>query len=820
MPVYSRPDVYAVEENRQDGPVKGAAVGFGALLGITEKGPVGGAPVRTRSFPAWQRIFGGYQAVGVSNSAYEAKSFFENGGHELLTLRMCNYTDLDDPSTFSGGVASRTVATGGVAATAASKTSAVGPFRLDPGDSFTMEIDDGGDEAPAFNATEAEVTDTTTYPVADQSGLTDIFIVNGVSKTVTYPAGTTANTDVEDAINDQIKGIKATVTGGQVKVRTDQQGSGATLTVGSGTAATTWGTPTAGTGNVADVDAITAVEAAAIVAAVSTSTVVANANGSFSITSPTTGPLSEVDFKSGVLAKFGFSVETINGTAAGATYNTLKLEAGYHGQLSPGVAGNNLSSKIILNPKKTTNGAGNDIASDATAADTEIQVSSIRGLVVKSLIKIWDGSNTEYHQVKDVRSVVSGGVVSFYVDLESALANSFTAAASQLQSLEFDVEIYENSALVESKFKQMSTLDTADNYFVTLMNDENTGSEYAVATDLNPSPPGIGADLPAADSAAVAFTGGTSETTGISDADWIGTATGKTGMYGLDVVRDFLSFCTPGNNSAAVAHAATDYARSRIWFEYIGYVANGMSAADAVSYRQDVLGVNNSHGCLYAGGIEVFDPAGSGSNPKREISGLGAMMGLRAKVDSLPVPNGGPWNAPAGEGDYGTIIGALGTVTDYSDTEMGQLNDAHVNVIKKFGNTSPVLVWGARTLDASTAQRFRYINTRRFFSYVEKSVVDSTRWSIFRNNDFRLWGKLKDRVVNWLSDLMLQGAFPTSEKDLAFFVKVGIDDGVMTASDKDNGLIKGKIGLAPQKAGEFLEWSFSQFESGYDVEDV
>jgi hypothetical protein len=129
-------------------------------------------------------------------------------------------------------------------------------------------------------------------------------------------------------------------------------------------------------------------------------------------------------------------------------------------------------------------------------------------------------------------------------------------------------------------------------------------------------------------------------------------------------------------------------------------------------------------------------------------------------------------------------------------------------------------VWGSRTLDASVQQKFRYINTRRFFSYVEKSVVDSTRWAVHRNNDYRLWGKLKDRVEAWLSGLLRREAFPTSEKDLAFFVNVGITDGVMTASDRDNGYVKGKIGLAPHKAGEFIEWTFSQYESGYDSEEV
>jgi phage tail sheath protein FI len=138
-------------------------------------------------------------------------------------------------------------------------------------------------------------------------------------------------------------------------------------------------------------------------------------------------------------------------------------------------------------------------------------------------------------------------------------------------------------------------------------------------------------------------------------------------------------------------------------------------------------------------------------------------------------------------------------------------------VIRKFGRTQPVRSWGTRTLDASPKGRFKYIPVRRFFQYAEKSVVDSTRWGVFRNNNFKLWGKLTDAVDTWLTNLMPDGAFPTPVKELAFFVKMGIEDGTMDAQDVDDGIVIGEIGLAPNKPGEFIVWRFSQFDSGWDV---
>jgi hypothetical protein len=826
MPQYTRPDAYAEEVEQLEGPIHATKTGFGAMLAITKKGPVEGKIVRSRSFPAWQRVWGGREAAARGDAAYEAKAFFDAGGFELLTVRMCHYSDIDDKTTYTGGVASHTSKTGSTGPTSAEKITSAAPFNLEAADTFSLDIDNGGADAVTFDAAAADVTDTTTYPCSDQDGLTEkVTIDGGEEQTVTFSGATTTLAAVVLQMNAQLKYCRVEDVGSQVKITTDKKGTGASVAIGTGTCTLSWGTPNAGTGDVADIDAVTAQEFHDVLESDTSSTIaVVNADNTITMTSPTTGASSELDFtgNAAMLAKFGLSVETINGADAGATYDTLKLEAGYHGVVSPGVDGNNLSKKITQNPKHPTAGAGNDLAADASASDTALQVTTLRGLVPGSIIKIWDGTNTEYHEidVDGVRSVVSGSTVTFFIDITTGLTNSFTAAASQIESREFDLEIYESGKLVEDKFKQMSTLDTTDNYFVTLINDESIGSEYVVATDLNPTPPGIGADLPVTDSAAVTFAGGTDETTGLVDADWIGTEAGGTGIHSLDVTREFMPFCTIGKNSAAVVHSAGTYAASRIWFEYLAFVDEGMSSTDAIAYRQNVLGLDSSYVSLYAGGEKVFDPIGAGTSPTRSISALGSCMGLRSNVDSLPDPKGGPWQSPAGEGEYGTIDNALDVATEYGDLVVGAMNEVGINVIRKLSNTSPVVVMGGRTLDASAKQRFKYINTRRFFQYAEKSIVDSTRYAVQRNNDFRLWDTLGDEVDTWLTSLMPRGAFPTPIKALAFDVKCGITDGVMTSGDRDDGNVIGEVAIAPHKPGEFIIWRFTQYESGYDVQEI
>ena len=100
--------------------------------------------------------------------------------------------------------------------------------------------------------TAATITDTTSYPVTDQDGLTSIVTILGDednigAQTVTFGTVTTA-LQVAAAYNDQCKGLSAVVVGTDVKLTTDKTGLGVSISVAAGTGAITWGSPVAGTG--------------------------------------------------------------------------------------------------------------------------------------------------------------------------------------------------------------------------------------------------------------------------------------------------------------------------------------------------------------------------------------------------------------------------------------------------------------------------------------------------------------------------------------------------------------------------------------------
>lgn len=821
MATFQRPDTYVQEIDQSEGPITPPALGFGGMLAVTEKGPVG-RPVRSASFPDWSRVFGDRETRG--DAAYEAKAFFDEGGVELITTRMAHYTDIDDPDSFVGGVAFSDASTASVDATAASKLSAVpGPYNMEPGFDVDLDVDNAGVATATFTATPATAAGGG-LAIVDLTGLTLILEMNddGDVQTIIFTGAEVTAFDVAATINGQLQGGSAVENAGEVDIVSDLEGTDSEINITGGTALAEIGHTVgvdSGGGNVGNIDVVTSLEVKTVVElAVAGVTLTVNPDQTLRWTSDSLGLASELDFQSGsALAVLGLLVEVINGTAAGATQLTLKLEAGFRGEQSPGVAGNDLQRKITRNPLHASQGVGNDIEANILALDTSFEVPSLQGIAEKSVLRIVQGLITEYVEVLQVRTVVTGGNVQFFVDIVGAFVNPFTALLATMESTEFDIEVYEDNVLVET-WEGLSMLDTADNYVETILNDDAIGSQYVVATDLD-ALIGLGADQPATDAVRVDFAGGSDETFGLVDADWVGSEIGGTGLRSLDSVREFMPFTTVGNNSAGVVHSAAIYARQRLYFEYVQAVNLGLSSEAAIAYREVTLGIDSSYASLYAGGIKVFDPIGVGKNPRRSIKGVGALMGLRARVDSLPAPDGGPWQSPAGEGDYGRLQSALDVVDDYNDTDHGRMNVVGINTIRKFGKTAPVLVWGARTLQTSK-KTFRYINTRRQFQYFEKAIADGTRWAVFRNNDFRLWSRLVDSAVEFLRLKHKERAFPGKTEKDSFFVKVGVDQGTMTQANIDDGEVIGEVGMAPHKPGEFIIWRFSQFEGGATIEEL
>ena len=110
------------------------------------------------------------------------------------------------------------------------------------------------------------------------------------------------------------------------------------------------------------------------------------------------------------------------------------------------------------------------------------------------------------------------------------------------------------------------------------------------------------------------------------------------------------------------------------------------------------------------------------------------------------------------------------------------LNPKGINVIRSFPGRGN-LVWGARTI--SRDPKWKFINVRRLFIFIEKSVQRSTQRAVIEPNNERLWSQVKAILTQFLTTVWKTGALMGTTAEEAFFVRV--DRTTMTQNDIDNG---------------------------------
>jgi phage tail sheath protein FI len=212
----------------------------------------------------------------------------------------------------------------------------------------------------------------------------------------------------------------------------------------------------------------------------------------------------------------------------------------------------------------------------------------------------------------------------------------------------------------------------------------------------------------------------------------------------------------------------------------------------------NVAGYDSKYAALYYPWIKVADP--TGETDGRMVPPSGHLAGIWARNDS----ERGVHKAPANE----IVRGALGLEVQLTRNEQDTLNPVGVNCIRAFPGRG-IRVWGARTLSSDPS--WRYLNVRRLFNYVEKSIDNGTQWVVFEPNDMDLWGRVRRNVGAFLTRLWADGALFGASADEAFFVKC--DAELNTEDVRDAGQLIVEIGIAPVKPAEFVIFRISQYSS-------
>ncbi|MCB2179907.1 phage tail sheath subtilisin-like domain-containing protein [bacterium] len=220
-----------------------------------------------------------------------------------------------------------------------------------------------------------------------------------------------------------------------------------------------------------------------------------------------------------------------------------------------------------------------------------------------------------------------------------------------------------------------------------------------------------------------------------------------------------------------------------------------LTPQEVKKWRMDIAGFDSSYAAMYYPWIKVSDPS---TDTIINFPPSGFVAGLWARNDNTR----GVHKAPANE----VVSAAVGLAYQTTKGEQDTLNPIGVNVIRSFPGRG-IRVWGARTLSSDPA--WKYINVRRLFNYVEKSIENGTQWVVFEPNDRKLWARVRRDVSAFLRIVWRDGALFGSSPSEAFYVKV--DDELNPPESRDLGRLIIEIGLAPVKPAEFVIFRISQW---------
>ncbi len=308
---------------------------------------------------------------------------------------------------------------------------------------------------------------------------------------------------------------------------------------------------------------------------------------------------------------------------------------------------------------------------------------------------------------------------------------------------------------------------------------------------------------------------GTTALAKLSSNEVIGDAAARTGLSGLEIADDVTMVCCPDLMAMYQAGYLSMDAVKGVQLAMIAHCENlkdrfaildcppALNPQQVKEWRMNTAGYDTKYGAVYYPWIKVANPLGG--DPIL-VPPSGYMAGIYARSDN----ERGVHKAPANE----VIRGATGVEMLITKSEQDILNPIGVNCIRTFPGRG-IRVWGARTLSSDAS--WRYINVRRLFNFIEKSIQTGTQWIVFEPNDADLWARIRRDITAFLTNVWRTGALFGATPAQAFYVKC--DGETNPPSVRDAGQVIIEIGLAPVKPAEFVIFRISQWAAGSETSE-
>lgn len=275
--------------------------------------------------------------------------------------------------------------------------------------------------------------------------------------------------------------------------------------------------------------------------------------------------------------------------------------------------------------------------------------------------------------------------------------------------------------------------------------------------------------------------------------------TPQRGMYALDQVDEIMQVVIPDFESdVLVIGDELDWAERKLDKYIILTTPVGKTAQKAVDWYRYSLGRYSKFAAIYWPWVKVADPLSN--NRAVLFPALGHIAGIYARTDIVRNVGKSPGGTVDGQLRY--LVG-LERVTTKGDRDTVYQNK--INPLISSPQTGNA-VWGVRQI--SLESEWRYINARRLFMFLEKSVYNATFWIVFENNGPGLWTRIKLQLSGFLNNLFNEGYFAGTKPDEAYFVIC--DETNNPQSSIDAGMVIIDIGVAPNKPAEFVRFRFQQ----------
>lgn len=311
----------------------------------------------------------------------------------------------------------------------------------------------------------------------------------------------------------------------------------------------------------------------------------------------------------------------------------------------------------------------------------------------------------------------------------------------------------------------------------------------------------LGADVRAAGSDGVTVTFGleNGDDGAAPDGDhYAGGEEPPTGLEALARVAEISTVAAPAAGADAANHEAICAAlitHVEAQTDYRVAVLDPPEGDDVNAVRATRAGFDSTRAALYFPWVEASNPNGPGTIM---VPPSGFVAGVFARNDV----ERGVHKAPANE----VVLGALGFARAISKPQQETLNPLGVNCLRSFENRGH-RVWGARTL--SSDPEWKYLNVRRYFNYLERSIDIGTQWAVFEPNGERLWANVRRTISDFLFNEFQAGALLGDKPEAAYFVKC--DRSTMTQNDLDNGRLVCLVGVAALRPAEFVIFRIGQW---------